>query len=256
MDLDALLEEAAELWTQREISPGQEIEIHDLKRRSDLNEQRAIVQKQLPNGRLEVRIVLTGDCISISRDNATITEAVPAPPVVGGLTRICDANLSMNANPFVWANKGFFYPFGNTPAKSLLQHVPADQACANLLLLGCGDPRHLLYSAYCNQKAGGMAAQQSLSLVMCDIIPSILARNIVLYKLLLDGAEGAVVWTGTACTRCSPAPPLCSRLDPPCKPGITPHSAPLFASATRAASNPSGRCGRSTLGARSWTSVR
>ncbi|KAJ1396079.1 hypothetical protein B484DRAFT_407437, partial [Ochromonadaceae sp. CCMP2298] len=58
--------------------------------------------------------------------------------------------------------------------------------------MGCGDPRHLMYSVFCAQRAGGMAARQSLSLVMCDVMPSILARNIVLYKLLLDGAEAAV----------------------------------------------------------------
>ncbi|KAJ1441162.1 hypothetical protein B484DRAFT_118187 [Ochromonadaceae sp. CCMP2298] len=199
MDLDALLEEAAEL-TLREISPGQEVKVHDLKRRSDLNEQLAIVQRQLQNGRLEVRIVLTGLIISISRENAAIT--APAPASAAGTAVGCQtsipistATLSMNPSPFVWANKNFFYPFGNTPAKSLLQHIPADQACARLLLLGCGDSRHLLFSAYCAQRAGGLAAQQSLSLVMCDIIPSVMARNIVLYKLLLDGVEGAVVWS-------------------------------------------------------------
>jgi hypothetical protein len=142
-----------------------------------------------------VRIVLTGATISISRENAAISDPAPAAALAGGQTPICAANLSMNPNPFVWVNKGFFYPFGNTPAKSLLQHVSVCQECARLLLLGCGDPRHLLYSVFCAQRAGGMAARQSLSLVMCDIVPSILARNIVLYKLLLDGAEAAVVWS-------------------------------------------------------------
>ncbi|ATZ58019.1 hypothetical protein BCIN_15g05040 [Botrytis cinerea B05.10] len=48
----------------------------------------------------------------------------------------------------------FFYPFGNTPAINLLQS--RRPACENddavrVLLLGCGDPRNLLFTLWCNK---------------------------------------------------------------------------------------------------------
>ena len=41
----------------------------------------------------------------------------------------------------------FFYPLGNTPAVCLTQELPRDQN-ANVLLLGCGDVRSILFTAY------------------------------------------------------------------------------------------------------------
>jgi hypothetical protein len=46
----------------------------------------------------------------------------------------------------------FFYPIGNTPAVSLLAHQPPEQECINMLLLGCGDVRNILYSVLCNER--------------------------------------------------------------------------------------------------------
>ena len=41
----------------------------------------------------------------------------------------------------------FFYPLGNTAPVSLTEHVPPG-ADADFLLLGCGDPRNILYTIY------------------------------------------------------------------------------------------------------------
>lgn len=41
----------------------------------------------------------------------------------------------------------FFYAIGNTPAVCLTQSLPPDQDAA-LLLLGCGDVRNVLFTAY------------------------------------------------------------------------------------------------------------
>jgi len=41
----------------------------------------------------------------------------------------------------------FFYPVGNTPAVCLTQALPPDQD-ADLLLLGCGDIRNILFTSY------------------------------------------------------------------------------------------------------------
>jgi hypothetical protein len=49
------------------------------------------------------------------------------------------------SHPTFWPKKSFFYPIGNTPPVSLTDHLPPEGA-ATILLLGCGDPRHILYT--------------------------------------------------------------------------------------------------------------
>jgi len=41
----------------------------------------------------------------------------------------------------------FFYPLGNTPAVCLTQDLPPEEG-ADILLLGCGDVRNILFTAY------------------------------------------------------------------------------------------------------------
>ena len=45
----------------------------------------------------------------------------------------------------------FFYPLGNTPAVSLTQNLPLERE-ANVLLLGCGDIRHILFTVHTDRK--------------------------------------------------------------------------------------------------------
>ena len=40
----------------------------------------------------------------------------------------------------------FFYPIGNTPAVSLTQSLPLGKS-ADILLLGCGDARNILFTS-------------------------------------------------------------------------------------------------------------
>lgn len=42
----------------------------------------------------------------------------------------------------------FFYPVGNTPAVSLTQSLPSAKDAAEILLLGCGDLRNILFTAH------------------------------------------------------------------------------------------------------------
>jgi Domain of unknown function (DUF4470) len=44
-----------------------------------------------------------------------------------------------------------FYPIGNTPAVSLLSHQAPGKEVVDMLLLGCGDARNILYSVFRNQ---------------------------------------------------------------------------------------------------------
>lgn len=54
--------------------------------------------------------------------------------------------------PLTWPFKYFFYPVGNTSATCLTQDLPVEQA-ADVLLLGCGDPRNILYTVYADLAA-------------------------------------------------------------------------------------------------------
>jgi hypothetical protein len=57
------------------------------------------------------------------------------------------------ALPFVWPSKYFFYPIGNTSAVCLTRDLPLEEP-ANILLLGCGDPRNVLYTVFSEPKTG------------------------------------------------------------------------------------------------------
>jgi hypothetical protein len=46
-----------------------------------------------------------------------------------------------------WPSKSFFYPIGNTPPICLTQNLPQEEK-ADILLLGCGDPRSILFTVY------------------------------------------------------------------------------------------------------------
>lgn len=64
------------------------------------------------------------------------------------------------AHPVFWLSKTFFYPIGNTSPISLLQHVsPEDDA--DILLLGCGDPRNILYTIHASGLDQSSGTQQT-----------------------------------------------------------------------------------------------
>lgn len=93
----------------------------------------------------------------------------------------------------------FFYPTGNTPATCLTQDLPQEQS-ANILLLGCGDPRNILFTLYNSDPDGkstsppgrslpfqalGLhlsnclplrAGSRVLDFTCCDIEPALLGR--------------------------------------------------------------------------------
>lgn len=59
----------------------------------------------------------------------------------------------------------FFYPIGNTPAVSLAQDLPSGTK-ADILLLGCGDVRHILFTVNNEQ---GAREKRSLDVTCCDV---------------------------------------------------------------------------------------
>ncbi|CAG7946889.1 unnamed protein product [Penicillium nalgiovense] len=81
----------------------------------------------------------------------------------------------------------FFYPIGNTPAVCLTQDLPQKKN-ADLLLLGCGDVRHILFTIHTEQQARD---PRLLDATCCDVDTAVIARNIVLLSLILDDVDGA-----------------------------------------------------------------
>ncbi|CAM9592491.1 unnamed protein product, partial [Sphacelaria rigidula] len=68
-------------------------------------------------------------------------------------------------------DKIFFYAYGNTPPTDLLQHVPLNPADADILCLGCGDIRDVLYTVLLHGRRGAQGENERgrLSFVLNDI---------------------------------------------------------------------------------------
>ncbi|TEA18403.1 Deformed epidermal autoregulatory factor 1-like protein [Colletotrichum sidae] len=92
--------------------------------------------------------------------------------------------------PTVANNFSFFYALGNTPAVNLARGLPHG-IDVSLLLLGCGDVRNILLTAY---KDIGLPSRK-LDVTCNDWDEAILARNILLFSLLIDNkASGTTLW--------------------------------------------------------------
>ncbi|CAE7201000.1 unnamed protein product, partial [Rhizoctonia solani] len=94
------------------------------------------------------------------------------------------------SHPPFWLSKQFFYPIGNTAAISLTQDLSPEQSAADILLLGCGDPRNILFTLYLDLTIG----TRKLDITCCDIEPAVLARNILLFSLLDQNENIDRVW--------------------------------------------------------------
>ncbi|KAJ7113678.1 hypothetical protein C8R43DRAFT_1039690 [Mycena crocata] len=72
------------------------------------------------------------------------------------------------SHPVLWP-KLFFYPVGNSPAASVTQNIPPEKSAA-VLLLGCGDPRNILYTLHTDPPI----QRPALDFTCCDIEPAII----------------------------------------------------------------------------------
>ncbi|KZT18725.1 hypothetical protein NEOLEDRAFT_1125105 [Neolentinus lepideus HHB14362 ss-1] len=95
------------------------------------------------------------------------------------------------STPLIWPTKTYFYPIGNTPAVCLTQDLPHGQS-ADVLLLGCGDARNVLYTVYADLPSP--SGRRNLDITCCDYQPAILARNILLYVLIFEGEPIDKIW--------------------------------------------------------------
>ncbi|CAE7207029.1 unnamed protein product, partial [Rhizoctonia solani] len=88
--------------------------------------------------------------------------------------------------PLFWPAKYFFYPMGITAAKSLTQDLSPEQS-ADILVLGCGDPRDILFTLYSDLTINN--ARRKMDIICSEVEPAILARNILLFSLIEDDIE-------------------------------------------------------------------
>ncbi|KAF9476993.1 hypothetical protein BDN70DRAFT_838420 [Pholiota conissans] len=94
------------------------------------------------------------------------------------------------ALPVIWPKMAYFYPIGNTPPICLTQGL-APEKRADILLLGCGDPRNILYTVYADLADGN----RPLDVTCCDWEPAVLARNILLLTMIVDGVNPETAWS-------------------------------------------------------------
>ncbi|KAK7043352.1 MYND-type domain-containing protein [Favolaschia claudopus] len=85
------------------------------------------------------------------------------------------------AQPLYWPGQYYFYPIGNTAAVSLARDVPPDKDIT-LLLMGCGDPRNVLFTLFSEHEN----ARHKLDFTCIDFEPAVLARNILLLSMVID----------------------------------------------------------------------
>ncbi|KAI1276383.1 hypothetical protein F5Y07DRAFT_408327 [Xylaria sp. FL0933] len=80
-----------------------------------------------------------------------------------------------------------FHPVGNTPPVLLTKTIPEGQP-VDILLLGCGDVRNTLFTCYWDARV--------MDVTCCDNQKAVIARNILLLTLLIDGnkSSGDLVW--------------------------------------------------------------
>ncbi|KAL1946423.1 hypothetical protein VTO73DRAFT_15550 [Trametes versicolor] len=93
------------------------------------------------------------------------------------------------AHPLVWPGTYFFYPIGNTPAVCLTRDLAPEES-ADVVLLGCGDPRHVLYTVFSEPDA----SPRKLDFTCCDNEPGVLARNALLFSLIAENMSQQTLW--------------------------------------------------------------
>ncbi|KAJ3510650.1 hypothetical protein NMY22_g15914 [Coprinellus aureogranulatus] len=91
------------------------------------------------------------------------------------------------SHPLIWPSKTFFYPIGNTSAVSVTADLVPEEP-ANVLLLGCGDPRNILHTVATETH------DRPLDFTTCDVEPAVLARNLLLFTLIADGQPSFTIW--------------------------------------------------------------
>ncbi|KAF9480196.1 hypothetical protein BDN70DRAFT_857261 [Pholiota conissans] len=94
------------------------------------------------------------------------------------------------AHPVTWSKSAMFFPIRDTLPICLTQTLSPEKN-ANILLLDCGDARSILFTVYADLCDGN----RPLDFTCCDREPAVLARNIILLTMIVDGVPEDVAWS-------------------------------------------------------------
>ena len=90
------------------------------------------------------------------------------------------------SSKFVTTPLKYYYPFGNTPAEDLLEHVPDSRKNPSVLQLGCGDIRSCFYTLWKNFDESHHGNFEGVTFHLNDYCAAVLARNVLfLYWTLM-----------------------------------------------------------------------
>ncbi|KAK6361446.1 hypothetical protein TWF730_005174 [Orbilia blumenaviensis] len=100
-------------------------------------------------------------------------------------------------HPTLFDSNGYFYPIGNSPAMNLVGHLPPE-IDAEILLLGCGDVRNILFTIFTESpdatNKNEVLAHRKYHFTCCDIEGAVIARNILLMSMILKNEDAPTMW--------------------------------------------------------------
>jgi hypothetical protein len=109
-------------------------------------------QFQFPIHFQSIATALT-DTITTQQSNSKTIPALPSAMLGPGFAKL-------------WVH---FFPIGNTPAVSLTQGLPPEKK-ADILLLGCGDIRNILFTLHCD-------SPRQFDITCCDLESTVIGEN-------------------------------------------------------------------------------
>lgn len=71
--------------------------------------------------------------------------------------------------PSSWGTERFYYPIGDTPAACYTEDLPPEKG-ANVLLLGCGECRSVLYTVYSDLQLDSGVFKKSCKIFGCLVV--------------------------------------------------------------------------------------
>ena len=81
--------------------------------------------------------------------------------------------------------KSFFYPIGNTPAANLLRDYRPGEEPIEILAIGCGDVRNILFTLWSEQDTAC-----TLNFTACDLDPAVLGKHALFFLMQFTCFEG------------------------------------------------------------------
>ncbi|KAK6520955.1 hypothetical protein TWF506_001191 [Arthrobotrys conoides] len=96
-------------------------------------------------------------------------------------------------HPEIYDGHGYFYPIGNSPAINLVGYLPPE-IDADVLLLGCGDVRNILFTLFTESPEIANEVHRKYHFTCCDVEGAVIARNILLLAMILKNEEVSTMW--------------------------------------------------------------